>query len=240
MERYKTIFFDAGNTLIHACPSVPEIYQQVTAEFGVTIDHKLIAERFKTAFKEHIAKLYSPDSRYKISSDDSGDKLMWRNITYKIFSSFDEMKSIDFDIWFERAYERFGDPAIWKTFDDVDETLKKLKSAGYKLAIVSNWDKRLRGILNGIGLADYFDYITISSEILARKPEAKIFQHTLDLLKAEPSETIHVGDLYEEDYIGALNAGITPILLDRKMESTANNIRTIKRLDLLPDICRNP
>jgi putative hydrolase of the HAD superfamily len=46
------------------------------------------------------------------------------------------------------------------------------------------------------------------------KPDPRIFVHALSLAGTEPGRTLHVGDLYHADVLGARGAGIHPLLLD--------------------------
>ena len=66
--------------------------------------------------------------------------------------------------------------------------------AGMKLAIVSNFDTRLRPILQQLGLEQLFDSILISAEIGVEKPNPTIFEKACQQLGVLPEETVHVGD----------------------------------------------
>ena len=46
------------------------------------------------------------------------------------------------------------------------------------------------------------------------KPDPRFFEIALTRSGARRESTIHVGDLYEVDVVGARAAGITPVLLD--------------------------
>jgi len=66
----------------------------------------------------------------------------------------------------------------------------------------------------------------ISYAVEYEKPHPKIFEEALRRAGTKPAETIHVGDSYEADVVGARNAGITPILIDR--EKSYNTVDCIK------------
>ena len=67
-------------------------------------------------------------------------------------------------------------------------------SAGLKLAIVSNFDTRLRPILEGLRLNELFDSIIISAEVGVEKPNPIIFERACQELGVLPAEAVHVGD----------------------------------------------
>lgn len=215
MGRIKTVFFDAGNTLIYAHPKVSVIYSEVSKQFGADIDPTLIEDQFRSVFRKEM-KIEAAQKKY---SGDDQDKELWRRITGQIHSSIELFKDVPFDEWFEALYRRFGLAQTWRIFDDVEEVLGSLKKSGIRLGLISNWDRRLRGILDGLGLDKYMDYITVSSEIGVRKPHKEIFEHALSGIDSDPADAIHIGDLYDEDYLGARNIGIKPLLINRNRSS---------------------
>lgn len=81
--------------------------------------------------------------------------------------------------------------------------------------------------------------IISGEDVKAYKPRKEIFEKALELSNCKPEEVIHVGDDLEGDVQGALNAGITPILLDRRGEHPDAECKTIRSLtELLPIIKR--
>ena len=123
-------------------------------------------------------------------------------------------------------------------YDDTVPTLQHLRDAGFKLAIVSNWDTPLDPLTERLGIAHYFDIIVASHDARVRsaKPDPHIFNYTLEAVGVSAAETIHVGDTYEADIIGAKNAGIRPILIDRDNTQTGRWHETIQNLSQLPEL----
>lgn len=109
----------------------------------------------------------------------------------------------------------FTDPSNYLVFEDVLPTLHSLRSAGLKLAVVSNWSQRLEGLLIQLGLRPWFDALAISACVGADKPEPELFQHALRALDVEPEQAVHVGDRWDLDVLGARSAGLTGLLIDR-------------------------
>lgn len=123
-------------------------------------------------------------------------------------------------------------------YPDTIPTLYQLKRDGYKLAIVSNWDTPLFPLLERLGITHLFDTITASHDVRVRsaKPDAHIFEYTLKKLEVLAEETVHVGDTYEADIIGAQAVGIRPILIDRGNVHPGKWHETISCLTELPDL----
>ena len=155
-------------------------------------------------------------------ASDEQDYAMWREITRRIYARIDALHGIRFSDWFEALYRRFGEPDVWRIYDDVEPVLRSLRDEGYRLGVVSNWDTRLRSICTGIGLDRLVDFIVISAEVGARKPDPRIFEAALRQAGVDPSEAVHIGDLAEEDAEGARRAGVRPLLIDRQKRMAAS------------------
>jgi putative hydrolase of the HAD superfamily len=95
------------------------------------------------------------------------------------------------------------------------ETLERLKSQGYKLAIVSNAEGQVENDARRFGLAPYFDAIIDSHVVGVAKPDPRIFHIALERLGVRPEETRFAGDIYSIDMVGARAAGIEGALIDQ-------------------------
>jgi len=230
----RAVFFDAGHTLLYAHPALGTVYAEATASFGVRLEPERYAETFVPVFKE-TTKLYSGTS----TASDAQDVAMWRDITRRIYDRLPPLSKIPFDAWFETLYRRFGSPEVWRFYDDVESSLRVLRSRGLKIGVVSNWDTRLKSICDGLGLTPLVDFIVISAEVGVRKPDPGIFRMALDRAGVRADEAIHVGDLLEEDVEGARRAGVRPVLIDRKKRITGGgplpDVKVVSTLaELLP------
>ena len=95
------------------------------------------------------------------------------------------------------------------------EALEAFKSAGYKLAIVSNAEGQVEADAKRFGLAKYFDVIIDSHIVGVAKPDPRIFQIALERLGVGPDEARFAGDIYSIDVEGARAAGIEARLVDQ-------------------------
>lgn len=98
---------------------------------------------------------------------------------------------------------------------DVIGTLQALRAHGLRLGIVSNAAYRPRLMkqqLAALGLADYFEAVTFSSEVGVRKPHPAIYADALGKLGADPSRTLFVGDRVREDVQGPQAQGMRAVL----------------------------
>lgn len=138
---------------------------------------------------------------------------------------------------FERLAELWDDPTRIVLFDDVLPALARLRAAGYRVGLVSNWSWGLQQILDHTGLAPLLDCAVISARAGYRKPHPAIYSQALDALGL-PAASVHfVGDSPNADVEGARAAGMTPVHIDRFALyppcATAACITTLDELDVL-------
>lgn len=96
------------------------------------------------------------------------------------------------------------------------ELLEYLTKRGYPLYILSNGfaEVQSRKLESG-GIAYYFKRLILSDEIGVTKPDRRLFDYALQIVGAEASETLIVGDNYDADILGAMNAGWSAIYFNR-------------------------
>ncbi len=92
--------------------------------------------------------------------------------------------------------------------------LGRIRALGYRMVVVSNSDGSMERSVEQLGLERLFDGIVDSTVVGFEKPDPRIFQAALGLVGADPARTLHVGDLYAADVVGARAAGIHAVLLD--------------------------
>ena len=114
----------------------------------------------------------------------------------------------------EALFEHFADPGQWQPFAEVPACLARWRQRGLKLAVVSNFDSRLPGLLEGLGLAGFLEAVVASSAAGAAKPDPAPFHQALEVLGLETEAVWHVGDS-PEDAAGARAAGIRCLLVQR-------------------------
>ncbi|HYG21818.1 MAG TPA: HAD-IA family hydrolase [Verrucomicrobiae bacterium] len=214
-SKIQAITFDVGGTLISPWPSVGHVYAEVALRNGfVPPSPQLLNERFGKAWRACAMFDYT--------------RRGWEELVQETFQF--PGGSVPF---FADLYERFTEPDVWKVFDDVKPALDAVASQRVKLAVISNWDERLRLLLDRVGLAQYFESQFISCEVGAPKPSRVIFDRAASVLKVDPAAILHVGDSLEMDVHGARNARFQAVLLDRgqdvETEMTVPNLLSLVR-----------
>jgi putative hydrolase of the HAD superfamily len=104
---------------------------------------------------------------------------------------------------------------LWELVPDgVRPALTALRAHGLTLVVVSNANGTLLAHMDRIGLSDHLDWVIDSCDEGVEKPDPRLFEIALARANARPDSTIHVGDLYQVDVVGARAAGLRPVLLD--------------------------
>ncbi|HWX45398.1 MAG TPA: HAD-IA family hydrolase [Solirubrobacteraceae bacterium] len=103
----------------------------------------------------------------------------------------------------------------FSAYPDAAPALRALRAGGLGLLVVSNWDISLPAVLCGVGLEELVDGVVTSARVGSPKPEGAIFAAALTITRTAPGRTVHVGDSVAHDVLGALAAGIRPVLLCR-------------------------
>jgi len=101
-------------------------------------------------------------------------------------------------------------------FDDAIEVLERLRAAGYRLGVISNWSVHLPNELEALGLMPYFEFVIVSSLVGVAKPSPEIFNIGLEAAGCRAHEALYVGDNVSDDCEGARRAGLDVALIDRR------------------------
>jgi putative hydrolase of the HAD superfamily len=196
----RAVTFDVGGTLLRPWPSVGDVYAAVAAEQG----HPLLAP-------ETLNRQFAEAWKHKANFDHS--RSAWRALVGQTFAGLLDATVIE--AFFDDLYARFARAAAWQLYDDVLPTLREVRARGFRVGLVSNWDERLRGLLEAFQLSSFFDAMAISIEVGWAKPAPEIFRQCTVSLGVPPHGVLHVGDSELEDVRGAEQAGLKALWLDR-------------------------
>ena len=209
----KAIFFDAVGTLFRLTNTVGDHYAYVGREVGLDLDARSLERAFHSAWKQIPQRAAIDRPR------ENDDKGWWRGLVYLVIDQVaPSLGEFDRDNFFEIAYEHFAEAGVWELYPEVPGVLKKLQPR-FQLAVVSNFDGRLRFILEHLGISKFFAHVFVSSELGADKPDPEIYRRALRLMNLKPHEVLHVGDDSERDRHAASAAGLLVFQLNRPKNS---------------------
>ena len=90
--------------------------------------------------------------------------------------------------------------ALLRPFAETIDTLIYLKSQGYRLGVINVYS--------------FFDEVITSEEVGAKKPDKLIYDVALRKMNGDPEKSIMIGNKFKEDALGAVNAGMSAILVN--------------------------
>jgi putative hydrolase of the HAD superfamily len=216
----KAIFFDAAGTLFYLTKTVGDHYALVGGEIGLKLDAKQLDRAFHTGWKQMPRRPAIDGPR------ENDDKGWWRELVDHVFDEVaPSLRELDRDNFFEIAYEHFAEAGVWELYPEVPEVLEQLRPH-FELAVISNFDGRLRLILQHLGISKYFTHVFISSELGADKPDPEIFRRALKVMHLDAKEVLHVGDDPERDWKAAKAAGLSVLKLGRGKNFLRDLLRT--------------
>ncbi|MDE0012192.1 MAG: HAD-IA family hydrolase [Candidatus Poribacteria bacterium] len=230
----KAVFLDFYKTLYFHRWTLEENLRRIAARYRVEINW----ERFETAQESLFA-----------------DTAVFDPATYSLMESLITTIKRECEFIRELGIQEHAEQIAWELlqsghflfaansgtlYSDVVPTLQHLRDAGFKLAVVSNWESPLDPLTERLGIADYFDAVVASHDVRVRseKPDPHIFNYALAAVGTSTEEVVHVGDTYEADIVGAQNVGIRPILLDRDNTQAGRWGETIQSLAELPELLK--
>jgi HAD superfamily hydrolase (TIGR01549 family) len=214
-SKYEAVLFDVGYTLVYFEPPQAEIVRQTLLSLGAhrTVEQIKNAEHAVwEAFDQDAATRTFPATR---EYDDKTEA----KLASRLLSQLGLANGAEAVRGYTQAIESwFSRPGVIRPYAEVVEVLETLKARGLRLAIVSNWSWNLRERVNMAGLTRHFEVIWASAYAGCAKPHPMIFHQALEIMRprVKPERALYVGDSYEHDVVGAQNAGLDVVLLDRK------------------------
>ncbi len=223
--KVETIFFDAGNTL---CLINMNVVSEVLADLGITATPD---DLWKAELR---ARHRVDDPAYIATTSDSERWFVHFRFVLEEAKIYDEVLSPT-AIRRLRAYHDAHN--LWNHLPpEVPPFLRRIRAGGYRLAVVSNCNGTMGRKLEEFGIAEFFEAVIDSHVEGVENPDARIFRIALERTGAQAESTIHVGDLYHVDVVGAEAAGITPVLLDPTDLHTDKQVHRIRSLTALESL----
>ena len=224
MPRTETLFLDAGGVLVN--PNWSRVATHLAAH-GVPVD----AARLEAADPLARRELDTPEN-LRASSD--GRK---RWVFMELVLTQAGLELSDRTAAALRELREYHDRQnLWESIpEEVPEALRRIRGMGLRLAVVSNANGTVRTLFDRVGLRPLVDLVLDSWEEKVEKPDPRFFELALARMGAKAESTVHVGDLYEADVVGARAARIEPVLLDRSGLYPDVDCQSVPSLNALAD-----
>jgi len=184
-------------------------------------------------------------------------RIIWSHFTGHDFDSLQVMKNLGKKMGHQLTDQQYED-LVWLWYDplaklvtiepNLHQTLASLRDKGLKMAIVSNTfvsASVLNRHIRELGLYEFFEFIYYSYMFNKRKPHPEMFLAAAKQLNLAPSEIIFVGDRIDNDMVGSIGVGMTPVLkkahsnFKKNVPPQVTQINSISELPALVDKINN-
>jgi putative hydrolase of the HAD superfamily len=201
----ETVFLDAGGVLVY--PNWARVAGELARQ-GVDADPAALAAA------EPLAKRKLDVEKTIDATNDASRGWLYFNLVLEA-AGVPLSSATDAALTELRAFHMTNN--LWEHVPDgVPLVLGALRDAGLRLVVVSNANGTLRDAFGRLGLDEYFVEILDSCEVGVEKPDPRIFEVALERSGSSAATTVHVGDIYQVDVVGARAAGIRGVLLDER------------------------
>ena len=225
----RAVLFDAAGTLIELAEPLGETYARIARAHGV----ELPAWRLQDAFRR-VLRAAEPICLPGLAPEElaARERDAWRRIVHQTFRAADSAaasKLREPQACADALCDHYAAGRAWRLRPGALEGLDALRGAGFRLAVVSNFDGRLRGILGALDVAPRLDAVLLPSDLGAAKPAARAFRAALERLGVTAERAAFVGDDPERDLAAAEAAGLVAVDV-RPLATLAGLRRRIEEL----------
>jgi len=220
----RAVLFDAAGTLIETREPVGKIYARHGRQHGIEISAWRLGDAFARVFEAASPAVFPGLSEAERTGC---ERAWWRDRVRETFCAADSaQRPGDFEALFAGLWHHFSHSDAWSVRPGAVETLTRLRDGGLRTGVVSNFDGRLSGILDGLGLLSLLDTVVLPADAGAAKPDRRIFVTALERLGVRPEESVFVGDDAQRDIAGARAAGLHAV--------NATALATLSDLSIYP------
>ena len=181
-KKPQAISFDVVGTFLHFSEPVAETYERFGREYGLRPSAATLRKRIDLAFQA-APGLVAP------KNEDAGtfEREWWLQLAGRIFGCASD--DVDFMRCFDTLFSWYAGADAWRMNPEFPGFLLRLKETGVKLAIVSNFDARLYGLLEAFSLSGLFDAVVLPRHAGFQKPQPGMFRFASVQLGIPPSGT---------------------------------------------------
>jgi len=216
----QAISFDVAGTFLHFAEPVAKTYNRFGAEYGLRPSASTLRKRIDMAFQAAPGMVPPKDEDAAVF-----EREWWLKLAGRVFGCAQDDK--DFLRCFDALFVHYAGADAWRMNPEFPDLLTRLKETGAKLAIISNFDARLYGLLDSFSLSGLFDAVILPRNAGFQKPQPGMFRFTSVQLSIPPSGILHLGDQEEEDVQAAKNAGMEALLWSFPLEDAERASRRV-------------
>ncbi|XP_069966250.1 rhythmically expressed gene 2 protein [Bactrocera oleae] len=218
LNRFRLVTFDITDTLLRFRKPPGVQYAKTAALMGVkNLDPNKLQNLFREEFK-NMAKKYP---NYGRNSKEITWQEWWILLVDNVFKRVDEkLSQTQIRRISERLFEQYRSNECYVHIEGNLELLKKIRDVTKYVGVISNNDPGLECVLSSMNIRHEFDFVYTSYDLGVQKPDCAAFLKPLEKYNVHAPEALHIGNLYDKDYIGARNAGWSSLLITKSVDET--------------------
>lgn len=216
----KGVLFDLGNTLLYFDGDWPDVLARADQgmfarleQAGLRLDRQSFLEEFRTRLEG-----------YHLQREDDFIEHTTARVLAETLKEYG-FADVGKDVLAEALKGLYAaSQAHWLPEDDLCPTLETLRSAGYRMGVLSNAgdDRDVQTLVDNARIRPYLDFVITSAASGMRKPDARIFTMGLQVWGLTVDEVVMVGDTLDADILGANRMGIYSIWITRRADRPEN------------------
>lgn len=221
--RLAALLFDVTDTLIELAEDVGITYARVAARHGVQLPAPRLSEAFGRMI-EHAEERVFPD--LALDQIPAAEDAWWRERVRQTFEIADpRARFASFDAFFAELFAFYAGAGAWRLCAQARPALENARRSGLRVGVVSNFDHRLPGLLQDLGIQDLLETVLFPARCGFAKPSAAIFEAAVAELKLSAAQCAYVGHDPQLDLAGARAAGLQLLEMDSAADSRALSSR---------------
>lgn len=235
MKRYSAIFLDWDDTIGDFHDAAKTALQEIYEKYGLSRFYSTF-DAYYAVYHLHNISLWEQYGRSEITKD----YLQFDRFMYPLLNS--PLNTLSTTILEKLATDIGADFLLltskhFRLLPNAEYVVRSLAKY-YPLTIVSNGFIEVQyEKVRLSALQDCFSYIVLSEEVGVQKPNPLIFEKALQLNGLRKEEVLMIGDSYNSDIQGAINAGIDQLWITSDLTdtrpSTYRSSSLLQTLDLL-------
>ncbi|XP_073493935.1 haloacid dehalogenase-like hydrolase domain-containing protein 3 [Phyllobates terribilis] len=226
--KLKLLTWDVKDTLLRMRLPVGQQYQAEARSRGLQVESAALESSFQQVYGNY-CRLFPNYGR----SQGMTSQQWWLDVVSQTFRLTGVQDEKFLQPLSEKLYQDFSTAKYWEVLPGAREALIGCSELGLKMAVISNFDRRLEDILRQVELDGHFDFVLTSESAGVAKPDLGIFHKALKLGDVAPHHVAHVGDDFVNDYKAAREAGMFSFLLQRGLRDDIPSDHFIQSLDQL-------
>ncbi|NWI66905.1 HDHD3 protein, partial [Todus mexicanus] len=200
--------WDVKDTLLRLRRPLGESYAAEARAQGLQVPPEALARAFGEAYGAQRRRFPCYGRAQGLSS-----RQWWLDVVKQTFRLSGVHEDGVLTLMAENLYRDYCSASNWEVLPGAGETLSGCCQRGFRMGIVSNFDRRLENILSQCNLRHHFEFILTSDDVGFAKPDRRIFEKALRLGGVRPEQAAHIGDDYTQDYLAARAVGMHSFLL---------------------------